>query len=143
MRLCFLPVEKRLNNRSWEKNLHLLLSAYPQIASRPKLVFVGDGPARVELEQTCLKEGYDATFMGHRVGTELAECFASADIFAFPSFTEVSRFSTSGTMLIIDVRSGSARSYGFWITSRWIRRGGYEGSRDERKDRIPTTSTNL
>jgi hypothetical protein len=51
---------------------------------------VGDGPARVELEQTCLREGYDATFMGHRVGSELAECFASADIFAFPSFTEVS-----------------------------------------------------
>jgi hypothetical protein len=47
----------------------------------------------VELEQTCLKEGYDATFMGHRVGSELAECFASADIFAFPSFTEVSHFS--------------------------------------------------
>lgn len=29
-------------------------------------------------------------FMGHRVGHELAECFASADVFAFPSFTEVS-----------------------------------------------------
>jgi len=84
----------QLTSSSWEKNLHLLLSAYPQIPTRPKLVFVGDGPARVELEQTCLKEGYDATFMGHRVGSELAECFASADIFAFPSFTEVSFFST-------------------------------------------------
>lgn len=53
------------------------------------MVFVGDGPARLELEQVCLKEGYDAVFMGHRVGHELAECFASADVFAFPSFTEV------------------------------------------------------
>jgi glycosyltransferase involved in cell wall biosynthesis len=52
-------------------------------------VFVGDGPARLELEQVCKKEGYDAIFMGHQVGHELAECFASADVFAFPSFTEV------------------------------------------------------
>lgn len=44
----------------------------------------------MELEQTCQKEGYDAVFMGHRVGHELAECFASADVFVFPSFTEVS-----------------------------------------------------
>ena len=143
MRICVLPVEKRLNNRSWEKNLHLLLSAYPQIASRPKLVFVGDGPARVELEQICLKEGYDATFMGHRVGTELAECFASADIFAFPSFTEVSLSSTFRTMLISDIRSGGAGSYGFWITGHWSGCGRYKGSRDERKDRIPTASTIL
>jgi glycosyltransferase involved in cell wall biosynthesis len=69
----------------------LLLHAYPQIASKPKLVFVGDGPARLELEQVCKKEGYDAVFMGHQVGHELAECFASADVFAFPSFTEVGR----------------------------------------------------
>lgn len=27
--------------------------------------------------------------MGQRVGEELAQCFASADVFAFPSFTEV------------------------------------------------------
>ena len=79
-----------LTARSWEKNLHLLLGAYPHIPSKPKLVFVGDGPARTELEHICQREGYDAVFMGHRVGHELAECFASADIFAFPSFTEVS-----------------------------------------------------
>lgn len=82
---------------SWEKNLHMLLASYPRIlkylsegSSLPKLVFVGDGPARLELEAICAKEGYDATFMGHRSGKELAECYASADVFAFPSFTEVS-----------------------------------------------------
>jgi hypothetical protein len=58
----------------------------------------------VELEQTCLKEGYDATFMGHRVGSELAECFASADIFAFPSFTEVSLFPRDQMINDADVR---------------------------------------
>jgi glycosyltransferase involved in cell wall biosynthesis len=58
----------------------------------PKLVFVGDGPARVELEAICAKEGHDAVFMGHRSGHELATCYASADVFAFPSFTEVRDF---------------------------------------------------
>ena len=57
----------------------------------PKMVFVGDGPAKVELEAICQQEGHDAVFMGHRSGKELAECYASADVFAFPSFTEVSR----------------------------------------------------
>lgn len=82
---------------SWEKNLHLLLAAYARLASHlesgdllPKLVFVGDGPAKVELESLCTQRGYDAVFMGHRSGKELAECYASADVFAFPSFTEVS-----------------------------------------------------
>lgn len=45
----------------------------------------------MELENICQKEGYDTVFMGHRVGHELAECFASADVFAFPSFTEASQ----------------------------------------------------
>ena len=82
---------------SWEKNLHLLLAAYPRLSPYltagtllPKLVFVGDGPARIELEAICARNGYDATFMGHRSGEELARCYASADVFAFPSFTEVS-----------------------------------------------------
>jgi glycosyltransferase involved in cell wall biosynthesis len=61
----------------------------------PKLVFVGDGPARIELEQICNSKGYDAVFMGHRTGEELARCYASADVFAFPSFTEVSRVSSA------------------------------------------------
>jgi len=74
------------------ENLQLLLQAYFHLPTpRPKLVFVGDGPARVELESTCDSKGYDATFMGHRSGEELARCYASADVFAFPSFTEVSR----------------------------------------------------
>ena len=81
---------------SWEKNLNLLVSAFAHLPSllpagnmMPKLVFVGDGPARGDIETICKKEGYDATFMGFRVGKELAECYASADVFAFPSFTEV------------------------------------------------------
>lgn len=61
----------------------------------PKLIFVGDGPARKELEAKCKEANYDAEFLGHKQGEELAECYASADVFAFPSFTEVCRWSLS------------------------------------------------
>jgi hypothetical protein len=93
---------------SWEKNLVLLLRAYGRMGAflpagtpLPKLVFVGDGPARTELESICEQEGYDATFMGHRSGEELAACYASADVFAFPSFTE-----TFGQVVLEALASG-------------------------------------
>ncbi|TXT10662.1 hypothetical protein VHUM_02167 [Vanrija humicola] len=93
---------------SWEKNLILLLKAYGRLSHHlpagfpiPKLVFVGDGPARSELESICAESGYDATFMGHRQGEELAACYASADVFAFPSFTE-----TFGQVVLEALASG-------------------------------------
>jgi len=104
-----------LTRRSWEKNIHLLLSAYSRLrpilpaGTLPKLVFVGDGPARAELEGICAREGYDAVFMGQRVGEELARCFASADVFAFPSFTEVHPAVRHGVREL--TRRHSARSY--------------------------------
>ncbi|GAA5841744.1 hypothetical protein JCM9279_003090 [Rhodotorula babjevae] len=81
---------------SWEKNLRLLIDAArglqePDLASgRPacQLVFVGDGPARVEVETLCASYGIGALFLGFKKGEELAAAYASADIFAFPSFTE-------------------------------------------------------
>ncbi|GEM08636.1 glycosyl transferase group 1 [Rhodotorula toruloides] len=81
---------------SWEKNLRLLIEAFrglqdPDLATnRPacQLVFVGDGPARAEAESLCKKYGLDALFLGFRKGEQLAAAYASADIFAFPSFTE-------------------------------------------------------
>ncbi|KLT45009.1 UDP-Glycosyltransferase/glycogen phosphorylase [Cutaneotrichosporon oleaginosum] len=92
---------------SWEKNLVLLLRAYGRLrrtlppAAVPKLVFVGDGPARPELESICAAQDLDATFMGHRSGAELAQCYASADVFAFPSFTE-----TFGQVVLEALASG-------------------------------------
>lgn len=77
---------------SWEKNLRLLVEAFRglQVADvgrrACKLVFVGDGPSRPELEQLCASYNLDAVFMGYRKGDELAACYASADIFAFPSW---------------------------------------------------------
>jgi glycosyltransferase involved in cell wall biosynthesis len=73
------------------------------------MVFVGDGPAKAELEAMCGKKGYDAVFMGHRSGQELAECYASADIFAFPSFTEVS---LSVRSLVVKERQLTSQTFG-------------------------------
>lgn len=91
---------------SWEKNLRrafassdsdsvsswrraVLVEAYREVHARDplasRLVFVGDGPARKAIEALCAQYGIDAVFMGHREGEELWSCFASADIFAFPS----------------------------------------------------------
>ena len=74
----------------------------------PKLVFVGDGPARLELETICRERGFDATFMGHRGGEELAMCYASADIFAFPSFTEVGFRTMVGSAALTNRLSGKS-----------------------------------
>ncbi|MBT0801317.1 glycosyltransferase, partial [Campylobacter upsaliensis] len=47
-------------------------------------IVVGDGPARADLE-----EKYpDAKFLGAKFGEELARCFADADVFVFPSWTD-------------------------------------------------------
>jgi glycosyltransferase involved in cell wall biosynthesis len=70
-----------------EKNLGTLLAAFTAIrAARPdsRLLLVGDGPARAELQAACP----DALFAGLRSGADLAAHYASADLFLFPSMTE-------------------------------------------------------
>ncbi|KIY66441.1 glycosyltransferase family 4 protein [Cylindrobasidium torrendii FP15055 ss-10] len=90
---------------SWEKNLHLLIEAYrllpAPVRAKSKLVFVGDGPARAELTRMCARFGLDAAFMGHHQGTRLAALFASASVFAFPSYTE-----TFGQVVLEALASG-------------------------------------
>jgi glycosyltransferase involved in cell wall biosynthesis len=49
-----------------------------------RLVLVGDGPMRAELEQALP----DAHFAGHQSGEGLARWYASGDVFVFPSTTE-------------------------------------------------------
>jgi glycosyltransferase involved in cell wall biosynthesis len=63
-----------------EKNIEAFLaSSYPGTK-----VVVGDGPARASLEARFR----DAVFLGKRTGTELAGCYAGADVFVFPSKTD-------------------------------------------------------
>jgi glycosyltransferase involved in cell wall biosynthesis len=70
-----------------EKNLSTLLDAFDAIhraQPRARLVLVGDGPMRKELEA----RRPDAIFAGQRMGEDLAAHYASADLFLFPSITE-------------------------------------------------------
>lgn len=93
---------------SWEKNLRLLVEAFRGLekadGDRPacQLVFVGEGPARAELETLCAGYGLGAIFMGYRKGEQLAAAYASADIFAFPSWTE-----TFGQVVLEALASGT------------------------------------
>jgi glycosyltransferase involved in cell wall biosynthesis len=70
-----------------EKNLGVLNKAFEAIRSndaRARLLFVGDGPMRAELQA----RWPDAIFAGQRSGEDLAAHYASADLFVFPSLTE-------------------------------------------------------
>lgn len=70
-----------------EKNLALTVRAFRHLQqSRPdaRLVWVGDGPARAQLQ----REHPDFVFRGVQRGESLARHFASGDLFVFPSRSE-------------------------------------------------------
>jgi len=72
-----------------EKRVGVLLDAFPEIQRRSRvrvaLVLVGDGPAAVEYRR---RAGDGVRFTGYLKGVELAEAYAAADLFVFPSDTE-------------------------------------------------------
>jgi glycosyltransferase involved in cell wall biosynthesis len=71
-----------------EKRLDVLLEAFELVrAEMPgaRLTLVGDGPARGDLEA---RAPAGARFVGELSGTPLAELYASADVFCFPSTTD-------------------------------------------------------
>lgn len=81
------PVVLSVGRLAAEKNLQLLVQAYHamhKVNPRTKLVVVGDGPAQEALRNTCPQ----AVLAGARSGHELAQFYASADVFLFPSLTE-------------------------------------------------------
>lgn len=70
-----------------EKNPQLLAQAWDLISKKDphaKLVLVGDGPATDHFRKLMPK----GLFVGAKVGDELAACYASSDVFLFPSMTE-------------------------------------------------------
>ena len=70
-----------------EKNLDLLVEAFnrmKQVAPKARMLWIGDGPARAALQARYP----DHLFAGVLRGAALAEHFASADLFLFPSQTE-------------------------------------------------------
>jgi glycosyltransferase involved in cell wall biosynthesis len=101
-----------------EKNLPTLAAAAEAaLAARPRarLVFVGDGPARRELQARLPQ----AIFAGRRTGADLAAHYASADIFLFPSLTE-----TYGNVTLEAMASGLAVvAYDYAAAAAAIRHG--------------------
>jgi len=85
-----------------EKNLKLVLQTYAMAKQRhpdTKLVLVGDGPMRQELQQS----HSDVIFAGFQTGEDLAAHYASADMFVFASQTE-----TFGNVTLEAMASGLA-----------------------------------
>jgi len=83
-----------------EKNLDGLAVAFEAIERanrRARLILVGDGPMRAALETRLPK----ALFCGQQMGHDLARCYASADLFLFPSKTE-----TFGNVTVEAMASG-------------------------------------
>jgi glycosyltransferase involved in cell wall biosynthesis len=85
-----------------EKNLEAVVDAFDAMRARhprAKLVWVGDGPQR-----SVLQSRYPGhIFSGMQTGTDLAEHYASADVFLFPSLTE-----TFGNVTLEAMASGLA-----------------------------------
>ncbi|KAG0567518.1 hypothetical protein KC19_7G140700 [Ceratodon purpureus] len=72
-----------------EKNLDFLVQVLERIPEA-KLVFVGDGPERPNLEK--MFEGKNVHFTGMLTGEALSQAYASGDIFITPSETETLGF---------------------------------------------------
>ena len=96
------PVLLFVSRLVWEKDLRVLAEMYNILRSRRDdfaMVVVGDGHARAQLETTMP----GAHFLGYQKGSALAESYASADIFVFPSTTE-----TFGLVTLEAMASGLA-----------------------------------
>jgi glycosyltransferase involved in cell wall biosynthesis len=74
---------------SREKNLHLLADVFARLTAERRdvhLVVVGDGPYLAEMRRATA--GCPCYFTGFVKGPSLAEMYASADLFVFPSTTD-------------------------------------------------------
>ena len=83
-----------------EKNVALALrafEAYRRHDVSARLVMVGDGPLRPRIERLRPQP----VLTGWRRGADLAQCYASADLFLFPSMTE-----TFGNVVLEALASG-------------------------------------
>ncbi|MDR3621513.1 MAG: glycosyltransferase family 1 protein [Paludisphaera borealis] len=95
------PVVSYVSRIAPEKNVDYLAKALAIVASRRpnvRLLLVGDGPSRAELQE---RLGPSAKFAGYRLGDDLADHYAAGDVFAFTSLTE-----TFGNVVLEAMASG-------------------------------------
>ena len=83
-----------------EKNINFLLESFLSVNRKmpnTRLVLVGTGPEEEELREKAEKYGIaeKVTFTGLIPPAEVAHCYASSDIFVFPSVTE-----TQGVVIV-------------------------------------------
>jgi glycosyltransferase involved in cell wall biosynthesis len=72
-----------------EKDLHILTAAYKECLRHRddlKLIIVGSGPYLDQMQSELA--GYNVCFSGELSGDDLAQAYASSDIFVFPSATD-------------------------------------------------------
>lgn len=94
------PIVLMVSRLVKEKDLADLVGMHRALRAgghRHRLVLVGDGPMRAELEAALP----DAHFAGHQEGEALARWYASGDVFVFPSTTE-----TFGNVVLEAMASG-------------------------------------
>jgi glycosyltransferase involved in cell wall biosynthesis len=92
--LCFpRPLFLSVGRLAVEKNLE----AFLDLELPGTKVVVGDGPQRASLQ----RRYRDAVFLGEQFGEQLAETYAAADVFVFPSKTD-----TFGLVLLEALASG-------------------------------------
>ncbi|MCW5875197.1 MAG: glycosyltransferase [Anaerolineales bacterium] len=105
------------------KRLDVLVRACAKLPSalQPKLVLVGDGPARQELEQLAHQLYPNTEFTGHLQGEALAKQFARAELFVMPGTggLAVQQAMAHGLAIIVGEGDGSQAdlvdSYNGWL----------------------------
>lgn len=118
-----------------EKNLPLVVETFQEIRKRIpdfKGVFVGDGPRLEDLR----RDHPEFTYTGQLRGETLAEHYASADLFVFPSVTE-----TFGNVTLEAMASGLAViAYDYAAARQHILHGinGFTARFDDRRDFLDT-----
>jgi glycosyltransferase involved in cell wall biosynthesis len=90
-----------------EKRVDLLAEAIEGLDD-VRLVIVGDGPARTDLQQRL--QGQPVHFTGYLRGHDLAAAYASADLFVFPSdtdtFGQVIQEAMASGLAVVGARTG-------------------------------------
>ncbi len=108
------PVLLHVGRLAAEKQVELALRAFRcarQVAPSARMVVVGDGPRRAALERAYP----EVHFTGTQSGAALAACYASADLFLFPSesetFGNVTMEALASGLPVIAFDSGAAAEH--------------------------------
>jgi glycosyltransferase involved in cell wall biosynthesis len=115
------PVAIYVGRVAAEKNLPLLMrafAAFREVHPRAVCVVVGDGPRLRPLQA----EHPEHIYVGAKRGTELAECYASGDVFLFPSSSE-----TFGNVVLEAMSSGLSTVAYDYAAPRLVIRHGQNG----------------